>query len=146
MVIILDAVQLLYYTFSDSCTLFRHMNNFELCREICNLHQSVQSAGIIERAKLVAVYSRPGTPIPSESQFRKLFLQTEIIASITKTNVAFFGQPKFFTICFENSDLYFFLLSRYARSGILALQLVGSYLHEQIVASVDSYFSQAPWK
>jgi len=115
------------------------MNNFELCKEICGLHQSIMGAGIVERAKLVAMYNRPGTPIPSETEFGKFFLQTEIIGSITKANTAFFGQPQYFTISFANSDLYFFLLSRYSRSGILVIQLVNPYDHEDVLSKVDAF-------
>jgi hypothetical protein len=96
-------------------------------------------AGIINKAKLVAIYTKPGAPIPSEEEFGKLFLQTEIIASIMKTNTDFFGQPKFFTLSFEHSDLYFFLLSRYGRTGILTVQIVQPYNHEEIVSKVREY-------
>lgn len=119
------------------------MNNFELCKEICGLHQSIMGAGIVERAKLVAMYNRPGTPIPSEAEFGKFFLQTEIIASITKANTAFFGQPHHFTISFENNDLYFFLLARYNRSGILVIQIVNPYDHKDILSKVDAFLRQS---
>ena len=119
------------------------MNNFELCHGICKLHDSIIGAGIIDKAKLVAINTKPGTPIPSEEEFGKLFLQTEIIASIMKTNTDFFGQPKFFTLSFEHSDLYFFLLSRYGRTGILAVQIVQPFNHDDIVSRINGYLVRA---
>jgi len=119
------------------------MNNFEVCKGICDLHGSMIGAGIIEKARLVAMYNRPGTPIPTEEEFGRFFLQTEIIASITKSNVAFFGQARHFTISFENSDMYFFLLSRYARPGVLAIQLVQPYDHEEIINKVDQFLGRS---
>jgi hypothetical protein len=100
-------------------------------------------AGIIEKARLVAMYTKPGTPIPSEEEFGKLFLQTEIIGSIMKTNTDFFGEPKFFTLSFEHSDLHFFLLSRYQRTGILAVQIMQPYNYEDIVSRVSEYLVRA---
>jgi hypothetical protein len=119
------------------------MNNFEVCKGICDLHGTIAGAGIIEKARLVAMYNRPGTPIPTEEEFGRFFLQTEIIASITKSNVAFFGQARHFTISFENSDMYFFLLSRYARPGVLAIQLVQPYDHEEIINKVDQFLGRS---
>jgi hypothetical protein len=119
------------------------LNNFELCEGICKLHDSIMGAGIIEKARLVAIYTKPSTPIPSEEEFGKLFLQTEIIGSMMKTNIDFFGQPKFFTLSFEQCDLYFFLLSKYGRTGILAVQIVRPYHHEEIVSRVSEYLVKA---
>src|SRR5581483_1309603 len=118
------------------------MNNFELCRGVCNPHGKIMGVGIIERAKLVALYAQPGTPMPNEEEFEKLFFQTEVIASMTKTNVSLFGEPKFFNLSFDNVDLYFFLLSRYGRKGILALQIMQLYDHEEIVSKVGGYLEQ----
>jgi hypothetical protein len=115
------------------------LNNFELCHGICQLHDSIIGAGVIDKAKLVAMSAKPGTPIPSEKEFGKLFLQTEIIASIMKMHSDFFGQQKFFTLSYEHSDLYFFVLSRYERTGILAVQIVQPYNHEEIVSRVNEF-------
>jgi len=98
-------------------------------------------AGIIERAKLVAIYTKPGTPIPSEEEFGKLFLQTEIIASIAKTNRDFFGRPRHFTMSFENTDLYFFLLSEYGLTGTLAVQIGQPHNHEDIVSRIGEFLT-----
>lgn len=117
--------------------LFSRLNNFELCKEICDLDQSVIGAGIITKAKLVAMHNKPGTPVPSEEVFGKLFLQTEVIASIARSNTAYFGQAKHFILSFESSDMYFFLLTKYGREGVLAVQLVQPYNHEQIIRAVD---------
>jgi hypothetical protein len=116
---------------------FGQMNNFELCKGICELDQSIIGAGIIVKAKLVAMHNKPRTPIPSEEQFGTLFLQTVVIASITRSNAAYFGQPKYFTLSFEKSDMYFFVLSRYGHEGVLAIQLIPPYNHEHIIGSVD---------
>jgi hypothetical protein len=100
-------------------------------------------AGIIEKAKLVAIYTKPGTPTPSGEEFGKLFLQTEIIGSIMKTNIDFFGQPKFFALSFEQCDLYFFLLSKYGLTGTLAVQIVPPYRHEEIVSRISEFLIEA---
>jgi hypothetical protein len=100
-------------------------------------------AGIIEKAKLVAMYTKPGTPMPSGEEFGKLFLQSEIIGSIMKTNIDFFGQPKFFALSFEQCDLYFFLLSKYGLTGILAVQIMQPYNYEDIVSRVSEYLVRA---
>ncbi|HEX2615072.1 MAG TPA: hypothetical protein VHL10_06235 [Nitrososphaera sp.] len=91
---------------------------------------------MIEKAKLVALYTRPGAPMPNEREFEKLFLQTEIIAGITKTNVSLFGEPKFFSIYYEYMDLYFFLLSKPDRRGVLVVQIVEPYDHKEIVSLI----------
>ena len=89
------------------------------------------------------MYSKPGTPVPSEEEFGKLFLQTEIIASMAKTNRAFFGRPKHFTMSFENSDLCFSVLSEYGRRGTLAIQIVQPYQHEEIVSGVGEFLTES---
>lgn len=60
---------------------------------------------------------------------------------MAKTNADFFGQPKYFTISFKNSDLYFFLLSKFGQKGILAIQIVQPYEHEVIVSKVNEYLT-----
>lgn len=115
------------------------MNNFELCNGVCGLHDKIIGAGIIEKAKLVAMYAKPGAPMPNEQEFQKLFLQTEVIASIARSNASLFGDPRFFSIHFEDTDLYFFLLSRSNRSGVLAIQLLQPYNHGEIVSKVGKY-------
>jgi len=117
------------------------MNNLELCKSICKIHNNIIGVGIVENARLVSMYSKPGTPIPNEREFEKLFLQTEIIAGITETNIGLFGSPRYFSISFEYVDLYFFHLSRYSRSGILILQIVRPFIHEEIISKVDRYFA-----
>ena len=112
-------------------------------RAYAKLNQSIIGAGIIVKAKLVAMHNKPRTPIPSEEQFGKLFLQTEVIASITRSNAAYFGQPKYFTLSFEKSDMYFFLLNRYSHDGVLAIQLIPPYNHEHIIGSVDALLGRA---
>jgi hypothetical protein len=119
------------------------MNNFELCRGICDLDPRIIGAGMIVKAKLVAMHNKPGTPIPSQEQFEKLFLQTELIASMITSNVAYFGRPRYFTLSFETSDMYFFMLSRYGGTGVLATQLVRPYNHEEIINGVDGLLVRA---
>ncbi len=99
-------------------------------------------AGIIEKAKLVAMYSKPGTPMPDEQTFQRLFLQTEVIASIAKSNAPLFGDPTFFSLHFEHTDLYFFLLSGQTRSRVLAVEMIQPYSHEEIVSRVGKYLEQ----
>ena len=117
------------------------MNNFDLCKGVCELSPAILGAGIIENASLVAVYARPESPVPNEEKFKRLFFQTEVIAGITRTNADFFGQPRFFSIYFENSDMYFFHLFKYPeRRGVLAVMLSrDKYIHEELVTSITKY-------
>lgn len=113
------------------------MNNFELCETICGLSPSVNGAGIIDKAKLVAMYSKPGVPIPNEEKFERLFFQVDVIAGIMKGNVDYFGEVKYFTLHFANADLYFFHLAKYKMQGILALQIAAPFEHDKIVSDVN---------
>jgi hypothetical protein len=122
--------------------LLRSMNNFELCRDISMLHKSIFGAGIIEEAKFVAVHMKANRPIPDEKTFGKLFLQTEIIAAMTRENADFFGEPRFFSLSFDHFDLYFFLLSRFSRSGVLVIQIEQPYDHEEIVSNITGYLKK----
>jgi hypothetical protein len=121
------------------------MNNFDLCREVCELNPAMLGVGIIENANLVAVYAKPESPVPNEEKFKRLFFQTEVIAGITRTNADFFGQPRLFSIYFENSDMYFFHLFKYPeRRGVLAIMLGrDKYVHEELVSSVMKYLDDA---
>ena len=121
------------------------MNNFELCKRVCELNPAILGVGIIESANLVAVNARPEAPVPNEEMFKRLFFQTEVIAGITRTNADFFGRPRFFSIYFENSDMYFFHLFKYPeRKGVLAVMLGrDKYVHEELVSSVTKYLDSA---
>ena len=119
------------------------MNGFELCKDICNLHSSILGAGIIEKASLVAIYSRPGSPIPTKEKFDHLFFQTEVIASIMNKNADFFGAPKTFSLYYENADVYFFHLFRYGgKRGVLAVLITSPYDHEDLIERISACLEQ----
>ena len=107
------------------------------------LHKTIVGAGVIEKAKFVAVHFKQNKPVPDKSTFRKLFLQTEIIAGMMRTNEDFFGESRFFSLSFDRFDLYFFLLSRFAQNGVLVVQIVQPYNHEEIVSKITKYLNQA---
>lgn len=121
------------------------MNNFELCEGACNLYGTILGTGIIENANLVAMFARPESPIPDEKKFNTLFLQTEIIASITKSNSDFFGRSRFFSLYFDYFDMYFFPLSRYGtseRKGTLAVMVKAPYDHEDLVLKITNHLEK----
>ena len=118
------------------------MNSLELCKEICNLHPSIMGTGVVDKGKLVGMFARPGTPVPNEKQFERLLFQTQVISSITKTNIDFFGQSRHFSLYFEHSDLYFFHLSRFGGKGVLVVQITQPYDHEEIVSKINEHLGQ----
>jgi len=122
------------------------LDNFQLCRDICNLRDNIMGVGIIENANLLAMYARDETPIPDEQKFKALFLQTEIIASMTESNADFFGQPKLFSLYFDYFDMYFFPMSRYivdyGRKATLAVMIKAPYYHEELVSEITEFLIQ----
>lgn len=115
------------------------MNNFELCRAICNLVPNIDESKIIDKAKLVAMYTKPNIPVPNDDKFGKLFFQLELIAGIILSNSDFFGQPNYFMHSFQNIHLYFFYLSPYKRQGILGVHVSGHFEHEKIVSKITEF-------
>ena len=121
------------------------MNNSQICEGICKLHDSIKGAAVIVHGSMVGMYSKPGTPVPSEERFKKIFQQTEIVSSINRSNEDFYGSLQFFTVHYEDAQLFFFPLDKYAPSrkkSILGFKIVQPYSHDEVVLKVSNFLRE----
>jgi len=103
------------------------------------------ASGIIENALLIGMFARPEAPIPDQDKFKNLLLQAEVVARISETNSALFGQASLFCLCHDFLNMYFFHLARYhssGRKGILAVMLSQPYVHEEVISLVSKYLKE----
>jgi len=120
------------------------MNKIQLCEGLCELHGNILGAAVIEHGTMIAAYSKPDVPVPNEERFKTIFFQTEIIASIHRSNEDFYGPLKFFTVHFEGSDVFFFPLDKYGarRRSIIGFKIVTPYNHEGLVSKVSNFLAE----
>ncbi|MEO9320973.1 MAG: hypothetical protein ABI361_09885 [Nitrososphaera sp.] len=119
------------------------MNTFEVCKAVCHLSETIAGAGIIVDNKLVAMDARPGVAVPNDDRFEKMFFQATLIANIMIGNSDFFGQARYFTLHFQNADLFFFLLSDHGIQGVLAVQVLQQHDHEEIVSRINALLADS---
>lgn len=117
--------------------------DYDACREIANLSDSILGTGIIEDMEIVAMYAKPKVPLPNEERFRQMFIQSQVLVSIVKSNADYFGRVRYLVSSFDSSDVVFFPLARREGGGtgkdkerILVVQILRPCDHEQIAREV----------
>ena len=109
------------------------MNYQELCREVSDLHTSVEVVMVLSNDKVAASNLKSGGPVPDEDEFHYMISQIEMIVRATKANEDKFGELGFITIHYKHIDGLFFPLTGH---DTLIIGVVQPYEHDVLTGKI----------
>lgn len=116
------------------------MNENQICREIVSLHDHIYAAGIIDKQKLRARYSKTVENWdPNDARIATMLAQPEVLLNISKTNEFFLGPLKYIIVCHEYSDYIYFPATIENTSKIFYIRVKPTLRGEEMVKQVYDY-------
>jgi len=111
----------------------KRMNYQELCKEVTDLHGSVEVSMVLSDNKVAASHLKSGGPAPDEDEFHHMISQIEMIVRATKANEDKFGELAFITVHYKYIEGLFFPLSDH---DTLIVGVVEPYEHDVLAGKI----------
>lgn len=116
------------------------MNENQICKEITTLHDNIYAAGIIDKQKLRARYSKMlENWDPNDERIQSMLAQPEVLLNISKTNEYFLGPLKYIIVCYEYSDYIYFPATIDNTSKIFYIRVKPTLRGEEMIKQVYDY-------
>ena len=117
-------------------------NYSEIAKEVTEIEANIAGTIIVQKGSLIGSYTRPKMPIPNKEKFGEMFLQAELMISISQKNADVFGKVE--AVIIQHGILHVFVIP-FADNTILALAIQPGYnqqdLMNKIIRIRDEYIN-----